>query len=387
MAKKPTYDQLKQKVKKLEKEVQDHKCVEDALKDYIAYQSVLSVLRGVEPEQTEEMLFQIFLSEIVKQYGFCMSWYGQYSSGEIKPILSAGRVDRYLDNLVLQIREPTSPDAQCAMSQAIIKDAPFSYADLERDEGFRRWRDYALELGYRSNLALPLRVDGQVEGGVMVYADTANAFPEDRIERLQLLTLEIDTILSERRRKHRAEEALRKAYEEVEKRVQERTVELSKANMLLKQEITERKQAEEDLKRTHDQLEKANKSLGFAYAQMRDWKDRLISQFQGEEIGFLVDENGQILGFTQRALDSTGLSRVKLLKGNIVDIVDEDSKVELKDNIKKATTGAFRKTTVNMMSEVSGHQVFETKVMRISMGGRMLLVSMRESGKIDNADG
>ncbi len=207
----PTREELEQKVKQLEKEVQDLKVVDDALKDYIAYQSVLSVLRGVGPEQPEEMLFQIFLSEIVKQYGFRMSWYGQYSNGEIRPILSAGRVDRYLDNLVLEIREPTSPDAQCAMSQTILTGVPFTYADLERDEGFRQWRDYALELGYRSNLALPLEVDGQVEGGVMVYADTPNAFPEERIERLQLLGLEISAILSRRRVRQKAEEALTKS--------------------------------------------------------------------------------------------------------------------------------------------------------------------------------
>lgn len=211
MGNRPTCEELEQKVKQLEKEVQDLKGVEDALKDYIAYQSVLAVLRGVGPEQPEEMLFQTFLSEIVKQYGFCMSWYGQYSSGEIRPILSAGRVDRYLDNLVLEIREPTSPDAQCAMSQTILTGAPFTYADLERDEGFRQWRDYALELGYRSNLALPLEVDGQIEGGFMVYADTPNAFPEERIERLQLLRLEISAILSGRRIRQKAEEALRKS--------------------------------------------------------------------------------------------------------------------------------------------------------------------------------
>ena len=208
---KPTCEELEQKVKQLEKKVQDLKGVEDALKDYIAYQTVLSVLRGVGPEQPEELLIQTFLSEIVKQYGFCMSWYGKYSSGEIRPVLSAGRVDRYLDNLVLEIREPTSPDAQCAMSQAILSGAPFTYADLERDEGFRQWRDYALELGYRSNLALPLEVDSQVEGGFMVYAETPNAFPEERIERLHVLRLEISAILNERRIRQKAEEALRKS--------------------------------------------------------------------------------------------------------------------------------------------------------------------------------
>jgi GAF domain-containing protein len=156
--------------------------VDDAFKDYVAYQSVLAVLRGVRPDQTEETLLQTFLSEIVEKYDFCVSWYGQYTNGEIRPILSAGRVDPYLDILVLEINEPTSPEARCAMSHAVLKGEPFGYADLETDQGFRRWRDYALQLGYRSNLALPLKVNGQVEGGVMVYAETPQALPNKRIE-------------------------------------------------------------------------------------------------------------------------------------------------------------------------------------------------------------
>jgi len=213
MANQLTYEELEQRVQQLEKEARDHKSVEDALKDYVAFQSVLAVLRGVRPEQTEETLLQTFLSEIVEKYEFCMSWYGQYTNGEIRPILSAGRVDRYLDNLVLEIREPTSPDAQCAMSHAVLKGEPFGYADLETDQGFRRWRDYALELGYRSNLALPLKVNGQVEGGVMVYAETPQSFPDKRIERLQLVTSEIGIMLNEWRLKRKAEQALQESNE------------------------------------------------------------------------------------------------------------------------------------------------------------------------------
>jgi GAF domain-containing protein len=191
MANQLAYEELEQSVKELEKEVRDCKTIKNAQRDYLSYKSVLAALRRIGQDQSEEQLLQIFLSEIVKQYEFCMSWFGQYAKGEIIPILSAGRVDRYLENLILKIKEPTSPDAQCAMSQALLRGAPFGYGDLERDEGFRRWRDYALELGYRSNLALPVYVDGRIEGGIMVYAETPHAFPGERIERLELLTSEI----------------------------------------------------------------------------------------------------------------------------------------------------------------------------------------------------
>jgi PAS domain S-box-containing protein len=213
VSRKPTYDEFKNKIKELEKELAELKGMASASKDFTAYQSVLAVLRGASPEETEESFLQTFLSEIVKQYGFCMSWYGRYENGTIRPKLSAGKVDQYLDNLVLDVRESTSPDAVCAISQAILREAPFSYGDLERDKGFRRWRDYALELGYRSNLAMPLKADGHIEGGVMVYADTPNAFPELRIVRLVHLTNELGLLLRQRRARLKTVRALRESEE------------------------------------------------------------------------------------------------------------------------------------------------------------------------------
>jgi PAS domain S-box-containing protein len=304
MVHRTTSEEFEQKVKQLEKKVQDLKSVEDALKDYIAYQSVLSIVRGIGPEQPEEMLFQTFLSETVKQYGFCMSWYGQYSSGEIRPILSAGRVDRYLDNLVLEIREPTSPDAKCAMSQAILRGAPFTYADLQRDEGFRQWRDYALELGYRSNLALPLEVDVQVEGGFMVYAYTPNSFPEERIERLQLLRLEISSILSGRRIRQKAEEALQRARDELETRVEERTAELIKANQKLKGEIEERKRGEVALRESEE-------------------KYRELFEMESDAIFLIENSTGSILEVNQAASVLYGDRREELLQKKNTDLSSE----------------------------------------------------------------
>lgn len=53
-----------------------------------------------------------------------------------------------------------------------------------------------------------------------------------------------------------AEEALQKAYEDLERRVEERTAELSQSNLLLKQEISDRQRAEEQLTHSafHDAL-------------------------------------------------------------------------------------------------------------------------------------
>ena len=65
-----------------------------------------------------------------------------------------------------------------------------------------------------------------------------------------------------------AEEALRQAYQELEKRVEERTAELSTANGLLRQEIAERQRAEEDLLKAKEAAEAANRAKSEFLATM-----------------------------------------------------------------------------------------------------------------------
>ena len=66
------------------------------------------------------------------------------------------------------------------------------------------------------------------------------------------LIADLEVLKSERKR---ADEAVQQAYGELEQRIEERTAELMTANQLLKQEIEERKRAEEELKRTKEYLE------------------------------------------------------------------------------------------------------------------------------------
>lgn len=73
-----------------------------------------------------------------------------------------------------------------------------------------------------------------------------------------------------------AEEALQKAYDEMEQRVEERTAELARTTEQLALEITERKRAQEQLQRYAGELQRSNRELEkFASVASRDLQEPL----------------------------------------------------------------------------------------------------------------
>ncbi len=78
--------------------------------------------------------------------------------------------------------------------------------------------------------------------------------------------------------RNRAEEQLKKAHDDLEQRVRERTSELLEANEQLRVEITERRQAEKALLETAAALERSNQDLEqFAYVAAHDLREPLIA--------------------------------------------------------------------------------------------------------------
>ena len=132
-------------------------------------------------------------------------------------------------------------------SECVGKDTAFFYSD----------KDDFLDFGHKLNNAMAAGKDVfhseqllKRKSGETFPAEITVTFHKENDEVVSVTSIVRD--ITERKL---AEEALKKAHDELEQRVEERTTELETANKLLMDEISERKKSEKTLKRYEDLLE------------------------------------------------------------------------------------------------------------------------------------
>jgi len=238
----------------------------------------------------------------------------------------------------------------------------------------------------KSVMCVPLISKTDVHGVIYVHSTSVpHGFSKSDLQLLSALSspaaLAIENALLYATHKN-AEEALQKARDELEIRVTERTEELSQANTLLKQEVATRAQAEENLRTLHEQLKEANKNLELAYTHMREAKDRLSSQLYEDEIAFITDEKGLILGLTEKALETFGRSRFDLFGKSVAELFSDEAKASIEQDIQNARVGVFEQTLVHFKRDRSSSENLQVRFFPVSSKtGKMLLALMRRPQK------
>ena len=162
---------------------------------------------------------QILLNEICRivcdEAGYRMAWVGYADHDEaktIRPVAWAGFDKGYIADARLSWADDTErgrgPAGKVIRSGEIIY-----FQDVTTDPQMAPWRESALQHGYRSGIALPLKDESaKVFGVFMIYSTEANAVTPDEIRLLEELAGDMAfgiTTLRIRTKRKRTEKALR----------------------------------------------------------------------------------------------------------------------------------------------------------------------------------
>ena len=178
---------------------------------------------------TEQELLEEVCRIVVGIGGYRMAWVGMAEHDEahtVRPVASVGFEDGYLSRIRISWadqqfgRGPTGTAIRTGRST--VGD------DFLHDEALAPWREEALQRGFRSSVAMPLKNGPTVFGSLTLYASEPHAFDEERVRVLEELAEDLAFGITALRTQAERDEA-RRAAEERAKQLQALALQLGRA--------------------------------------------------------------------------------------------------------------------------------------------------------------
>jgi PAS domain S-box-containing protein len=163
-----------------------------------------AIVRIREPQQ----LYEAAVSIAVEKGSMKMAWIGFYDEAAqtLQPVACAGGYQSYLDGLTL-ITRADHPSGRGPAGRAFRNGTHELSNDIEKDESFY-FRERALERGFRSCAAFPLKPGGTPVGVLLIYADERDCFQEEEIRVLNALANDLSFAMETVEREKERQQAI-----------------------------------------------------------------------------------------------------------------------------------------------------------------------------------
>ncbi len=178
----------------------------------------------------EQSLFNAICRIAVDSAGYRLAWVGKAetdSAKTVRPISFCGSGEGFLDKI--HVSWANNEYGKGAAGTAIRTRKTFVSNDLLNNPNFDIWREVLLARDYRSVIAIPLIIENEVFGVLLIYAAETEAFDSTEVTLLDELGKNIShgiMALWDKKEREKAMTALEQSRAELEVRVEERTAEL-----------------------------------------------------------------------------------------------------------------------------------------------------------------
>ncbi len=147
---------------------------------------------GLVRAETESGLLETICRAVVEQGAFRFAWCGyreEDPTGTVRPMAHAGYEAGYLASITVSWHN--TEHGRGPTGVAIRSGRPVISRDLAADPAMAPWYTEALARGYASVAALPLWLEGNVFGALVIYSDERNTFGDEEIELLEELAADL----------------------------------------------------------------------------------------------------------------------------------------------------------------------------------------------------
>ena len=190
------------------------------IKTYRLYQFTSNINQMILRAADETTLFKEACKIAVNPGNFKLAWIGMTDEQtlQIIPVMYFGEEQGYLTDIRITSLDST-PEGTGPTGTSVREKRYVVCNDIENEGRMEWWRNAALVRGYKSSIALPIKIFDKVVGAISLYSGEKNFFDEAEIELLEKAALDISFALEnfeKEKLRNKAEDAVK----ESEKRYQ-----------------------------------------------------------------------------------------------------------------------------------------------------------------------